>query len=55
MEILPTGAQYEIAAGPYRAVVTEVGATLRTLTLEGRDLVHGFDAHEVPKGGTASI
>ncbi|XVQ13744.1 aldose 1-epimerase family protein [Spirillospora sp. CA-255316] len=40
-----TGAQYEIAAGPYRAVVTEAGAGLRELTWEGRPLVlsHGAD------------
>ncbi|RAY13019.1 aldose epimerase [Actinomadura craniellae] len=40
-----TGHQYEIAAGPYRAVVTEGGAGLRELTWEGRPLVlsHGAD------------
>lgn len=39
------GAQYEIAAGPYRAVVTEQGAGLRELTRGGLDLVlpHGAD------------
>jgi aldose 1-epimerase len=40
-----TGTQYEIAAGPYRAVVTEGGASLRELTHDGRQLVltHGAD------------
>lgn len=33
-----------IAAGPYRAVITEVGASLRSLTHEGRDLVVGWPA-----------
>ena len=39
------GVQYEIAAGPYRAVVTEAGAGLRELTFRGRPLVlaHGAD------------
>lgn len=35
----PTGQQHEITAGAYRAVVTEVGGGLRTLTHDGRDLV----------------
>ncbi|MEU9025109.1 aldose 1-epimerase family protein [Actinomadura sp. NPDC048394] len=40
-----TGAQYAIAAGPYRAVITESGASLRELTRDGRPLVlsHGAD------------
>lgn len=40
-----TGAQYALAAGPYRAVVTESGASLRELTCDGRPLVltHGAD------------
>ncbi|MFB4315754.1 aldose 1-epimerase family protein [Actinomadura sp. 21ATH] len=40
-----TGAQYEIAAGPYRAVVTEQGAGLRELTRGGLHLIlsHGAD------------
>ncbi|GAA2407245.1 aldose 1-epimerase family protein [Actinomadura vinacea] len=40
-----TGVQYEIAAGPYRAVVTEAGGGLRELTHQGRPLVlsHGAD------------
>jgi aldose 1-epimerase len=51
MATLPTGEQYEIRSGAYAAVVTEVGATLRTLTVEGRDLVHGFAPDEVVQGG----
>ncbi|MFI0349714.1 aldose 1-epimerase family protein [Actinomadura sp. 9N407] len=40
-----TGRQYEIAAGPYRAVVTEQGAGLRELTHQGLPLIlpHGAD------------
>ncbi len=48
---LPTGEQYEISAGPYRAVVTEVGATLRVFTKGGRDVVRGFPADRPPSGG----
>lgn len=35
----PRGAVHEITAGPYTALVTEVGATLEALTHEGRDLI----------------
>ncbi len=40
-----TGEQYALAAGPYQAVVTESGASLRELTCGGRPLVlpHGVD------------
>lgn len=42
-----SGRQYEIEFGPYRAVIASIGATLRSLTFEGRDLVVPFDADEV--------
>lgn len=48
---LPTGEQYEIAAGGYRAVITELGATLRQLTHAGRPVLRGFGAEESPSGG----
>ncbi len=47
----PTGDQYEIVAGLRRAVVTEVGATLRSYTVDGREVVRGFAADEVIHGG----
>ena len=47
----PTGDQYEIAAGGRVAVVTEVGATLRSYAVDGRDVVRGFGADEVIHGG----
>lgn len=43
----PTGAQHEIAHGPYRAVVTEVGAALRSLTFDDRPLLLGFGPDQV--------
>lgn len=51
MTLPPTGSQYEIISGGHRAVVTEVGATLRRYTLNGREVVHGFAADETVKGG----
>jgi aldose 1-epimerase len=47
----PTGEQYEISSGEHRAVVTEVGATLRSYAVADRDLVHGFAVDEVIRGG----
>ncbi|WP_375426417.1 aldose 1-epimerase family protein [uncultured Friedmanniella sp.] len=47
----PTGEQYEIVSGKHTAVVTEVGATLRTYTVDGRHVVRGFEAEDVIKGG----
>ena len=43
----PSGDQFEIAGGGYRAVVTECGATLRVLEHDGRPLVHGFAEDEM--------
>ncbi|GAB3401040.1 aldose 1-epimerase family protein [Flindersiella endophytica] len=43
----PSGQQYPIGGDGYRAVITEVGATLRTLTHGERDLVVGFAADEI--------
>ena len=40
----PSGEQYEISFREQRAVVTEVGATLRHYVVGGRDVVRGFDA-----------
>ena len=47
----PTGEQYEITLGAQRAVITEVGATLRRYQVDGRDLINGFGATELVTGG----
>ncbi|MGY2078632.1 aldose 1-epimerase family protein [Modestobacter sp. SYSU DS0657] len=39
----PTGAQHELEADGVHAVVTEVGGGLRSLRIDGRDVVAGFD------------
>lgn len=49
MNILPTGHQYRIESGPYAAVVTEVGATLRSLTHEGQEVLWTFTEDEAPR------
>ncbi len=40
--VAPSGDQFEVAAGGYRAVVTESGAALRVLEYDGHALVDGF-------------
>lgn len=48
MSTLPTGQQHTIQYGPYTATVTEVGATLRSLTFHGRELLWTFAEDEEP-------
>ena len=48
---VPTGEQYEITSGGHRAVVTEVGATLRSFSVDGRDIVRGFGLDEMSTAG----
>jgi aldose 1-epimerase len=42
-----SGTQHALRAGDYEAVIASVGATLRSFTFEGRDLVVPFEADEV--------
>ena len=42
-----SGTQHALRAGDYEAVVASIGATLRSLTHRGRDLVVPFEADEV--------
>ena len=51
----PSGEQHEIAAGGYRAVVTECGAGLRTLSYDGHPLVVGFAVDEQCSWGRGQL
>lgn len=58
--VYPTGRQFTLTSGAYRAVVTQVGAGLRELELLGADgaarpLVHAFAAHEPAHGGAGQL
>jgi len=46
--MLPSGEQIAIAHGDQRAVITEVGATLRTYVKAGVPVVEGFAAEDIP-------
>jgi aldose 1-epimerase len=51
----PSGDQFEIAGGDYRAVVTESGAALRVLEHAGRTLVDGFAEDQLSPGGRGQL
>lgn len=51
----PSGEQYEISGGGYRAVVTESGGALRLLEHEGRPLLDGFGEDEMASGGRGQL
>jgi aldose 1-epimerase len=50
-----TGSQYQIAAGEYRATVTELGAGLRQLTRSGRPVITGYEPDELPPGAAGQL
>lgn len=50
MTLNPTGDQYEISHGRYTVVVTEAGATWRSLQVDGRELLWTFDSDGIPVG-----
>jgi len=50
-----SGAQHEIAAGPYRAVAVGGGGGVRTLSHEGRDLLDGYRADALPDGARGQV
>ncbi len=53
--VAPSGEQLVIAAGGYRAVVTECGAGLRELELDGRPLLAGYPVDQHASGGRGQL
>jgi len=51
----PTGEQWVLGHGHQQLVVTEVGATIRSYTLKGRDVLDGFGPDEWSKGGRGQV
>lgn len=50
-----SGAQYEIAHGRQRLVVTEVGATVRSYEVDGTPVFWGFEEDEMSTGGRGQV
>jgi aldose 1-epimerase len=53
--VAPSGEQYQITGGGYRAVVVECGAGLRVLEHQGRPLVLGYAATEQASSGRGQL
>ena len=53
--MLPSGEQIAIAHGDQRAVIAEVGATLRTFVKGGVSVCEGFAGEEVPTGARGQV
>ena len=51
----PSGEQFEIEAGSQRATVTEVGATLRSYSVDGIEVLDGFEEGEPSNAGRGQI
>jgi aldose 1-epimerase len=51
----PSGLQHEITLGGQRAVITEVGATLRSYAVDDVELLDGFDVGELSSAGRGQI
>lgn len=53
--LLPSGEQFAIERGEQRAVVTEVGATLRSYQVGGREFLDTFAPEELGGGGRGQV
>lgn len=53
--MIPTGTQTVLHARGLTAIVTEVGATLRELSWQGRPLIAGFGRHDLPFGYQGAV
>jgi aldose 1-epimerase len=53
--VQPSGRQIELASGVQHAVVTEVGAGLRTYSVDGVDVLDGYAASEMCNGGRGQL
>jgi aldose 1-epimerase len=52
----PSGVQHAIASGgSLAAVVTEVGATLRSFTVDDHEVIDGFDRDDLASGGRGQV
>ena len=53
--LVPSGGQFVIAKDATQAIITEVGATLRTFVDEGRAVVWGFGEEEMSTAGRGQV
>jgi aldose 1-epimerase len=55
VSVAVTGEQYEVSAGDYRAVVTELGAGLRELSRSDSPVIFGYQPDELPPGAAGQL
>ena len=55
MVLLPTGSQFELRRGGVRAVITEVGATLRHPEVDGLAVLDGFPEEGMAEAGRGQV
>lgn len=53
--VAPSGEQIELVHGDQRLVVVGGGGGIRRYTLDGRDLLDGYDEHETCRGGRGQL
>jgi aldose 1-epimerase len=53
--LAPSGVQYVIGHGRHRVVVTEVGATLRSYTVDGIPVLDGFEVDDLCDSGRGQV
>ena len=51
----PTGRQCELRVGDAHAVITEVGATLRSFVVRGEDVIDGFSVDQPSPAGRGQV
>ena len=54
-EVSPAGEQHDIGHGRQQVVVTEVGATLRSYTIDGAPVIDGFGATDMCSSGRGQV
>jgi len=55
MPLPPSGEQFEITRGRQRAVVVESGGGLRTYSVEGKDVLDGYELDAMCSGGRGQV
>ena len=53
--LAPSGVQYDIGHGRHHVVVTEVGATMRSYTVDGSPVLDGFGVDDVCDSGRGQV
>jgi aldose 1-epimerase len=51
----PSGEQYQIGHGTQRVLITEVGATLRSYTVDGDPVIEGFGERDICSSGRGQV